>query len=69
MPELAAETALLEAAERQPMTEHAVVVDPDGAGPQPRIIAVRAADALRPDAGGESVGRVVGDPHRLLLVR
>jgi hypothetical protein len=51
----------------EPVTDHPVVVDPDGAGAQAARQAVRATDVLRPDAGGQAVRRVIGDPDRLLV--
>ena len=66
-PILPTEPALLVAAERHSAGEDAVVVHPDGSGPQPSDHAVRPADVLRPDAGGQAVGRVVGDPDGLVL--
>ena len=65
---LAAEAAVLVAAERRHEADGAVGVDPDRAGAQPLAHLDGAADIGRPHAGGEAVDRVVGDRHRLLVV-
>ena len=65
---LAAEAALLVAAERRGRVVDVVGVDPDGAGLEPRRDVVRLLDVARPDAGGEAVDRVVRARDRLVHV-
>src|SRR3712207_5189592 len=65
---LAAEAGLLGAPEGQLDRGHVVVVDPAGAGLQPRDGAVAAREVLREDAGRQPEGGVVGARDDLILV-
>ncbi len=66
--ELAAEPALLEAAERRRDPHGAVRVDREHAGVERTGDAERSGSVARPDRAGEAVDRVVGDPHGVRLV-
>src|SRR5712692_1966644 len=66
--ELAAEARLLEAAEGGRDAYRGVRVDRQDAGLERAGDAEGAAAVPRPDRAGEPVGRVVRDPHGLLLV-
>ena len=68
-PELAAESRLLETAERRRGTNRAVGVDREHAGLESARDTQGSRTVLRPDRAGETVGRVVGDLDRLFLVR
>ena len=65
---LAAEAALLVAAERRRRVVDVVGVDPDRAGLELARDVVRLLDVLRPDRGGQAVARVVGARDRLVDV-
>ena len=65
---LAAEPRGLVAAERHQEADRAVSVDPHRAGADALGHRRRTPHRLRPDAGAEPVGDVVGDRDRLLLV-
>src|SRR5690606_11268147 len=62
---LTTEAALAIAAEAGSRVEHVRRVDPDGAGLELRCNVEREVDALRPDARGEAVARVVREVDRL----
>src|SRR5262249_27458945 len=64
----AAEARLLEAAERRRDVSLAVAVDADRPRPETAGEAGRGIAVVGEDRGGETVGRVVRDPQRLLLV-
>src|SRR5687768_14539565 len=64
---LAADPAVLEPAERRGDRQLLVSVDPYRARVEPACHAPRAAIVRGPDAGGESVRRIVGLPHQVLL--
>src|SRR5207245_9352103 len=66
--ELAAETGLLEAAERRRRAHGAVGVDRQDAGLERPGDAEGAGSVPRPDRAREPVGRVVGDADRVGLV-
>src|SRR4051794_11353701 len=65
--ELATVTRLLVAAERREWVERGAV-DLDLPRPQPPRDSLRTLRRARPHAARESVDRVVGDPHSLVLV-
>src|SRR5262245_2955452 len=65
---LTAEARGLVAAERHGEAHGAIGVDPHGAGADALGYRGGALDRLRPDAGAEAVGDVVGDGDRFLLV-
>src|SRR5919108_551993 len=65
--EVAAVPGLLDAAVWDGRVDHLVRVDPDGADAQRAARAVGAGEVARPDAGGEPVLHVVGDPVGLLF--
>src|SRR5262245_53384445 len=65
-PELAAEAALLEAAERGGRVVPVVLVDPDRSRLQPARHVVGFAYVARPDPGGETVDRGIGQLDRLV---
>ena len=60
-PALAAVAALAVPAEAGGRVEHVRAVDPHRAGLHPRRDVEREVDVLRPQAGGETVARVVGE--------
>src|SRR6478672_10188640 len=62
--EVAAVAGLLHTAVGDRRIDHLIGVDPDGAGAQRARRAMSAREIIRPDAGGESVLDVVGDPIR-----
>lgn len=64
---LAAPAGLLVAAERQGRVEDVVAVDPHGSGLQPGGEFMRLADIVGPDAGGETIDRVVGLFHQFVV--
>src|SRR5690348_6714450 len=61
-PELTSPPGLLVATERHGRIEDAVTVDPDGAGAQLRCEREYLVDVTRPDAGRETVDRVIRHP-------
>src|SRR5690349_10055896 len=67
-PQLTAQPGLLEAAERGPVADGGMRVDRQVAGLDRPRHPERAAQVLRPDRPGQSVGSVIGDPHRVRLV-
>src|SRR6266513_3634134 len=67
-PQLAAQPGLLEAAERGPVADGGMGVDRQVAGLDRARHPQRAAQVLRPDRPGQSVGGVIGDLHRVRLV-